>query len=139
MSLRDKTHGPRRIKPCTKREILPFLIPGKLFMKKINLMTTVTTVVAVAVLSQIRDVGAFSPAGLHLRERLHSGAGKLFRRLRRMINDRVAGAIAYRERRVTQFALRNLRDADSSDFDVARGSPGSAFHRYRNVKFTTRR
>lgn len=108
-------------------------------MKKVYLITTVTMVVAVAVLSQMRAVEAFSPAGPNLRERLHSGAGKLFRRLRRMINDWVAGAIAYRERRLTQFALRNLSGAESDDFDVPRGSAGSAFRRYRNVKFATRR
>ena len=95
--------------------------------------------VAVAILSQMRAVEAFSPAGPDLRERLHSGAGKLSRRLRRMINDWVAGAIAYRERRVTQFALRNLSDIELKDFGAYRGNPGSALHRYRDVKFTTRR
>jgi hypothetical protein len=104
-------------------------------MKKICLMTTVTMVVAVAVLSQMLAAGAFSP----VQERLHSGAGKLFRRFRRMINDWVAGAIAYRERRVTQFALRNLFDIELKDFGAYRRNPGSAFHRCRGVNFTTRR
>jgi hypothetical protein len=107
-------------------------------MKKIYLMTTVTMVVAVAVLSRMLAVAAFSPAGPNLQERLHSGAGKLFRRLRRMINDRVADALAYRERRVTQFALRNLSDIEK-DFGTCRRSPRSAFHRCRDVNFTTRR
>jgi uncharacterized protein YjiS (DUF1127 family) len=108
-------------------------------MKKIHLMTTVTMVVAVAVLSRMLAVAAFSPAGPNLQGRLHSGAGKLFRRLRRMINDRVADALAYRERRVTQFALRNLSDIELKDFGACRRSPGSAFHRCRDVNFTTRR
>jgi uncharacterized protein YjiS (DUF1127 family) len=102
-------------------------------------MTTVTMVVAVAVLSRMLAAGAFIPAGPNLPERLHSGAGKLFRRFRRMINDWVAGAIAYRERRVTQFALRNLSDIELRDFGAHRRSPGSAFHRCRDVNFTTRR
>ena len=102
-------------------------------MKKICLMTTVTMVVAVAVLSQMRAVEAFGPAGPNLRERLHSAAGKLSRRLRRMINDWVAAAIAYREHRVTLFALRNLSDAELKDFGADRGSPRGALHRYRNV------
>ena len=56
-----------------------------------------------------------------------------------MVNDWVAAAIAYRERRVTQFALRNLSDIELKDFGVYRGNPGSALHRYRDVKFATRR
>lgn len=88
-------------------------------MKKIYLMTAATMVVAVAVLARI--------------------AGRLFRRVRRMIDDWVAGAIAYRERRVTQFALRNLSDPELKDFRVYRGTPRGAIHRYRDVKFATRR
>jgi hypothetical protein len=133
MSLQDKTHGLRGIMPCTKRGTLLSLIPGKLFMKKICLMTMV---VAVAVLSRMWAVEALSPAGPNLRERLHSAAGKWSRRLRRMVDDWVAAAIAYREHRVTLFALRNFSDAELRDFGVYRGSPGSAFHRYRDL--TTR-
>jgi uncharacterized protein YjiS (DUF1127 family) len=88
-------------------------------MKKIYLMTAATMVVAVAVLARI--------------------AGRLFRRVRRMIDDWVAGAIAYRERRVTQFALRSLSDPELKDFSAYRGNSGSLFHRYRDVKFATRR
>jgi hypothetical protein len=106
-------------------------------MKKIYLMTTVTMVVAVAVLSQMPAVRAFNPAGTNLQERLNCCAGKLFRRFGRMINDWVAGAIAYRERRVTQFALRSLSDIELKDFGAYRRSPGSAFHR--DVNVTTRR
>ncbi|MGZ3361233.1 MAG: hypothetical protein ACXU84_18045 [Xanthobacteraceae bacterium] len=108
-------------------------------MKKIYLMTAVTMAVAVAVLSRMRAAEAFSPEGPNLPERLHSAAGKLFRRVRRMINDWVAGTIAYRERRVTQFALRNLSDIELKDFGAYRGNPGSVLHRYRDLKFTTRR
>jgi uncharacterized protein YjiS (DUF1127 family) len=106
-------------------------------MKKICLMTAVTMVVAVAVLSQMRAVEALSSAGANLRERLHSAAGKWSRRLRRMVDDWVAAAIAYREHRVTLFALRNFSDAELRDFGVSRGSSGSAVHRHRDV--TTRR
>lgn len=106
-------------------------------MKKLYLMTAAT--IAVAVLSQMRAAEVYSPNGANLRERRHSGAGRLFRRVRRMINDWVAGAIAYRERRVTQFALRNLSDVGLKDFGAYRGNPGSVLHRYRGLKFTTRR
>jgi uncharacterized protein YjiS (DUF1127 family) len=106
-------------------------------MKKIYLMTAAT--IAIAVWSQMRATEVFSPDGANLRERLHSGAGRLFRRVRRMINDQVAGAIAYRERRVTQFALRNLSDVELKDFGAYRGNPGSVLHRYRGLTFTTRR
>jgi hypothetical protein len=105
-------------------------------MKKIYLMTSV---VAVAVLSQMPAARAFSPAGPNLQERLNSCAGKLFRRFRRMINDWVAGAIAYRERRVTQFALRSLSDIELKEFGAYRRNPGSDFHRCRDVNVTTRR
>jgi hypothetical protein len=105
-------------------------------MKKIYLRTAMTMVVAVAVLARMR---AFSPAAPDLRQRLHSGAGKLSGFLRRMVNDWVAAAIAYRERRVTQFALRNPSDIELKDFGGYRGNPGSALHRYRGVKFATRR
>ena len=108
-------------------------------MKKIYLMTTVTMAVADPVSSVMRAAQAFGPDGANLRERLHAGAGKLFRRVGRMINDRVAGAIAYRERRLTQCALRNLSDIELKDFGAYRGNPGSVHHRYRDVKFTTRR
>ena len=108
-------------------------------MKKIYLMRAATTVVAVAVLSQMRAAEVFGSDGANLRERLHSGAGRLFRRVRRMINDWVAGAIAYRERRVTQFALRNLSDVELKDFGAYRGNSGSVLHRDRGLKFTTRR
>jgi len=106
-------------------------------MKNIYLMTVAAMVVAVAVLARMRAVGAFSPAGPDLRQRLHSGAGKLSRGLRRLVNDWVAAAIAYRERRVALFALRNLSDPELKDFGVYRGSPRGAFHR--DVKFATRR
>jgi hypothetical protein len=56
-----------------------------------------------------------------------------------MINDWVAGAIAYRERRVTQFALHSLSDIELKDFGACRRSPGSASHRCRDVNVTTRR
>jgi uncharacterized protein YjiS (DUF1127 family) len=108
-------------------------------MEKIYLMSAVTMVVAVAVLSRMRAVGALSPAGPNLRQRLHSGAGKLLRRLRRMINDWVAGAIAYREHRVTLFALRNLSGPELKDFGVYRGSPAGACRRDRDVKLATGR
>jgi uncharacterized protein YjiS (DUF1127 family) len=108
-------------------------------MKKICLMTAVTMVVAAAVLSRMRAVEALSPAGPNPRERLHSAAGKWSRRLRRMVDDWVAAAIAYRERRVTLFALRNFSDAELRDFGVYRASSGSFFHRHRDVKFTSRR
>jgi uncharacterized protein YjiS (DUF1127 family) len=139
MSFQDKTLGPRGIRSCAKRGTLPSLIPGKLFMKKIYLMTTVTMVDAVAVLSRMRAVESFGSIGRNLREQLHSGAGKLFRRLRRMINARVAAAIAHRERRVTQFALRNLSDIELKDFGAYRGNPASVLHRRGDVKFATRR
>ena len=105
-------------------------------MKKIYLMTAMTMVVAVAVLALMR---AFKPAGPDLRQRLHSGAGKLSGFLLRMVNDWVAAAIAHRERRVTQFALRNPSDIELKDFGGYRGNPGSALPRYRDVKFATRR
>lgn len=108
-------------------------------MKKICLMSVATMVVAFAVLSQMRAVEAFGPAGQNLRQRLHSAAGKLSRHLRRMINDRVAAAIADREQRVAPFALRELSDAELKDFGRDRGGAGGAFHRYRNVKLTTMR
>jgi hypothetical protein len=106
-------------------------------MKIIHLMTTVTT--PVAVVSRMRAVEAFSPAGPHPRERLHSGAGKLFRRLRRLLNDLVADAIADREHRVAQFALRNPSDVELKDFGSYCGEAGNALHRYRELKFATRR
>jgi uncharacterized protein YjiS (DUF1127 family) len=106
-------------------------------MKKIYLMTAVT--MAVAVLSKMQAAEASSPEGPNLPERLHSAAGKLFRRIRWMINDWVAGTIAYRERRVTQFALRNLSDIELKDFGDYRGNPESVLHRYRDLKFITRR
>ncbi len=103
-------------------------------MKKIHLMTAMTMVVAV--LAQMR---ALRPAGPALRQQLHSGAGKLSGCLLRMVNDWVAAAIAYRERRVTQFALRNPSDIELKDFGAYRRKSGSALHRYRDVKFATRR
>ena len=106
-------------------------------MKNICLMTAVTMLVAV--LHQMRAVEAFGPAGPNLRERFHAGVGKLSRYLLRVINDWVAAAIAYREHRVTLFALRNLSEAERKDFGAYRGSPESAIHRHRNVKFTTMR
>lgn len=84
-------------------------------MTKIYLMTAATMVAAVAILSPMRAAGALGPAGPNLRERLHSVAGKLSRGLRRMVNDRVAAAIAYREHRVTLFALRNPSDPELRD------------------------
>ena len=108
-------------------------------MKKIHLMTAVTMVVADPVSSLVRAAQAFGPDGANLRERLRAGAGKLLRRVGRMINDRVAGAIAYRERRLTRFALRNLSDIELNEFGACRGNPGSVHHRYRDVRFTTRR
>lgn len=108
-------------------------------MKKIHLMTAVTMVVAAAVPPRMQAAEAFSPGVANLRERLHVGTGKLFRRVRRMINDRVAGAIAYRERRVTRFALRHLSDIELKDFGAYRGNPGSVLRRERELKFTTRR
>jgi hypothetical protein len=108
-------------------------------MKKIYLMTAATMVAAVAVVLRMQAVGALSPAGPNLGKRLHSGAGKLSRWIRRMINDWVAAAIAYREHRVTQFALRNLSDPEPMDFGIYRGSPGGAFRRYRDARFATRR
>ena len=50
----------------------------------------------------------------------------------------VAGAIAHRERRVTQFALRNLSDIELKDFGAYRGDPVSVLRR-RDVKLATRR
>ena len=43
----------------------------------------------------------------------------LSRWLRRMVNDRVAAAIAYREHRVTLFALRRRRRCRHRDFKFA--------------------
>ncbi len=108
-------------------------------MKKIYLMTAVTLIVTIAVLSQMRSAEAFAPAGPGLRQRLHAAARKTFRRLRRLLDNLVAAGIAYREHHVTLSALRNLSDTELKDFGVYRGSPRSAFHRYRDVKFTSPR
>ena len=108
-------------------------------MKKIYSMTAVTMVVAIPLSSLMRAVEALGPDGENLRERLHAVAGRLFRRVRRMINDRVAGAIANRERRLTQDALRNLSDIELKDFGAYRGNRSSVLHRCRDVQFTTRR
>lgn len=108
-------------------------------MKKIYLMTAVTMIVAVSVRSQMRAAETFSPAGPDLRERLHSAARKLSRRLRRMVDNWVAAALAYREQQAMLSALRNLSDAELKDFGVYRGSPGSALHRNCDVKLLNRR
>ncbi len=108
-------------------------------MKKIHLMTAAIAVVAVAVVSQLRTVEAFKPVRPDLSANLRFMAGKLSRRLRRLVNNWVAAAIAYREHQATLSALGKLSDAELKDFGVYRGSLGSPFHRYRDVKFSARR
>ena len=108
-------------------------------MKKIYLMTAVTTIVAVSVRSRMRAAETLSPAGPDLRERLYFAARKLSRRLRRMVDNWVAAALAYREQQATLSALRNLSDAELKGFGVYRGRPGSALHRYRDIKLSSRR
>lgn len=106
---------------------------------KIHQMTKVTMVEAAAVSPRMRAVEGFGPNGPNLRERLRFETGKLSRRLRRMINDWVADAIAHRERRVVQFALRNLFDIELKNSGACGGNPGSILHRHRDVRFATRR
>lgn len=106
-------------------------------MRNICPTTAVTAVVAVA--ARIRTVEALRPAGRNLPEGLRSRASRLFRRLRRLIDNSVAAAIAYREQQATLSTLGKLSDAELRDFGVYRGSPASPFHRYRGVKSATKR
>jgi uncharacterized protein YjiS (DUF1127 family) len=107
-------------------------------MKKFYLMPAMTMVIAAAVSTRMQAAAA-SGSDANPRRRSHIGAGNLARRVRRTINDWVAGAIARRERRVTRFALRNLSDIELKDFGAYRGNPGSALRRDRDLKSTTRR
>jgi uncharacterized protein YjiS (DUF1127 family) len=108
-------------------------------MKKIYLMTAVAAIVVVAVMSQMRAAEALNPEGPSLRQRLYAAAARLSRRLRRIVNNRIAAMIAYRAHQATLSALGNLSDPELKDFGVYRGSPGSAFHRHRDVKFPSTR
>jgi uncharacterized protein YjiS (DUF1127 family) len=108
-------------------------------MKKIYLMSAVAMNVVVAVVSQMRAAEALSPACSGLRQRLYAAAAGLSRRVWRIVNNWIAAMIAYREQQVTLSALGTLSDTELKDFGVYRGSPGSAFHRHRDVKFKSTR
>jgi uncharacterized protein YjiS (DUF1127 family) len=108
-------------------------------MKKICLMTAAAAIVVVAVVSEMRAAATLNPAGPGLRRSLYVVAARLSRRLRRIVDNRIAAMIAYRAHQATLSALGNLSDSELRDFGVYRGSPASAFHRHRDIKFPSTR
>jgi uncharacterized protein YjiS (DUF1127 family) len=108
-------------------------------MKKIYLMSAVAMIAVVAAVSRMRAAEVLSPAGPASRQRLYAAAARLSRRLRRSVNNWIAAMIAYRAHQATLAALGNLSDPELKDFGVYRGSPGSAFHRHRDLKCTSTR
>jgi len=108
------------------------------FMKKIYPKRAVAMIV-VAVMSQMCAAKASNQAKPGLRQRLRAAAAGPSRRVWRIVNNWIAAMIADRERQATLSALGDLSDAELRDFRVYRGSPGSAFHRHRDVKFKSTR
>jgi uncharacterized protein YjiS (DUF1127 family) len=111
------------------------LVARKLFMKKIYLITAVIVVITSSIVPQLSAAEALRPARPRLPAKPQSAARRLSRRLRRLVNNWVATALAHREQQAALFALRKLSDAEFKDFGVYRGSLGSAEDRHRGVKF----
>jgi len=108
-------------------------------MKKTCPMTAVTAVVSVSLVPKILAAEAFRPARASLQQELHSATGRLSRRLRRLLNNWVAAAIAHREQQATLSVLRSRSDAELKGFGIYRGGLGRAHDRRRGNELVARR
>jgi uncharacterized protein YjiS (DUF1127 family) len=90
-------------------------------MAGLHIATMIAAVVTTSLASHVLVVHASGAATTGLRARLGAVLRRALRRTKSFLDDRIAAALAERERRAARFALHRMSDRELRDIGLSRG------------------
>ena len=93
-------------------------------MKIVYLATVIAIIITTSIASRVLALRALGPVAPGLLASLRSAARGLISQIGNFVDDRIAAALAYRERQVAFFMLRHFSDRQLRDIGLHRGNIG---------------
>lgn len=93
-------------------------------MKNVYLATVVAIVITTSIASHVLALRALGPVAPGLLASLRSAARGFISQIGNLVDERIADALAYRERQVAFFMLRHFSDRQLKDIGLHRGNIG---------------